>query len=39
MSNLFDLTVALGDLKQKNKIISDTPAGRIGEPEDITGAM
>ncbi len=28
----------LGDIKRKNKIISETPAGRVGEPEDITGA-
>ena len=31
-------TDALGDIKRKNKIISETPAGRVGEPEDITGA-
>ena len=31
-------TDALGDIKRKNKIISETPAGKIGEPEDITGA-
>ena len=31
-------TDALGDIKRKNKIISETPAGRLGEPEDITGA-
>ena len=29
---------SLGDIKRKNKIISETPAGRVGEPEDITGA-
>ena len=28
----------LGDIKRKNKIISETPAGRVGGPEDITGA-
>ena len=28
----------LGDIKRKNKIISETPAGRIGEPEDLAGA-
>ena len=31
-------TDALGDIKRKNKIISETPAGKLGEPEDITGA-
>ena len=31
-------TVPLGDIKRRNKIISDTPAGRVGEPEDMTGA-
>ena len=31
-------TKTLGDIKRKNKIISETPAGRLGEPEDITGA-
>ena len=31
-------TDVLGDIKRKNKIISETPAGKLGEPEDITGA-
>ena len=31
-------TVPLGDIKRRNKIISETPAGRVGEPEDLAGA-
>ena len=31
-------TIPLGDIKRRNRIVSDTPAGRVGEPEDITGA-
>ena len=31
-------TEPLGDIKRRRRIISDTPAGRVGEPEDITGA-
>ena len=31
-------TVPLGDIKRRNKIISETPVGRVGEPEDMTGA-
>ena len=31
-------TRTLADIERKNKIISDTPAGRIGEPEDLAGA-
>ncbi len=29
---------ALDDVERRNRIISDTPAGRVGKPEDITGA-
>ena len=30
--------LALVDIKKENRIISDMPAGRIGEPEDTIGA-
>ena len=31
-------TSTLADTKETNRILSETPAGRIGEPEDLAGA-